>query len=75
MTEVEEHPKRIENVRCVKVGGGEHRFEAPDVGQARHLKVFIAVGYNRPSNVVVGDVGRMIYKSTRSQGLWWFEKY
>jgi len=31
-------------------------------------------GRNCASNVKVGDVGRLIYRSTASEGLWWFEK-
>ncbi|HDY66767.1 MAG TPA: hypothetical protein ENH85_03130 [Candidatus Scalindua sp.] len=75
MSDEKKYPKVIENVRCVGVTNQEHRFKAPDIGQADHLKVFISTGRNRPSNVVKGDTGRIEYRSVPHRGLWWFEKY
>jgi hypothetical protein len=31
-------------------------------------------GFNRASNVKVGDRGKLVYKSTASSGLYWFSK-
>ena len=33
------------------------------------------VGINRAIGVVVGDKGRLVYKTTANSGLWYFEKY
>jgi hypothetical protein len=36
--------------------------------------VITLTGWNRASGVNVGDKGSMEYRSTPSQGLWWFMK-
>lgn len=33
------------------------------------------VGINRAIGVVVGDKGRLVYRRTAGNGLWYFEKY
>lgn len=75
MTSKQKYPKIIKNVRCIEVNKQEHIFEAPDIGQADHLKHFILTGWNRPSNIKTGDLGTMVYKITPNHALWWFEKH
>lgn len=63
--------KIITGVTLVEIGpNGEQLYawgDAPD--QSLYL-----CGYNCASNVKVGDTGRLVYRSTASEGLYWFEK-
>lgn len=63
--------KIITGVTLVEIGpNGEQRYEwGSEPDQSLYL-----CGYNCASNVKVGDTGRLVYRSTASEGLYWFEK-
>ena len=62
----------IENVTLVEVrpGDGAQLYKWGDSFD-EELQL---CAWNRADNVKVGDKGRLVYRSTASQGLYWFEK-
>ncbi len=62
----------IENVTLAEIRPGD--FAQLYKWSERPEDSIWLTGYNRAANVNVGDRGRFVYKSTASQGLWWFEK-
>jgi len=64
--------KIIENVTLIKVRkeDGAQCYTWPNCG----LNNVWLSGYNRASNVKVGDKGRLEYRATKSTGLFWFAK-
>ena len=64
--------KIIAGVTLVEVGpNGEQLYQWGDDPINNSLWL---CGWNCASNVKVGDTGRLVYRSTASHGLYWFEK-
>jgi len=67
---------------CMVIENAIVDFITPSSGQQRVMYTLNErtdytwlVGINRAIGVVVGDKGRLVYKTTTNSGLWYFEKY
>ena len=67
---------------CMVIENAIVDFITPSNGQQRVMYTLNErtdyiwlVGINRAIGVVVGDKGRLVYKTTANSGLWYFEKY
>lgn len=70
----------IENAELVEITLAGQRFKFPFTeGMPTHLKppcnCITLSGWNRATNVQIGDTGRLFYRVGKNYGLYFFEKY
>ena len=63
--------KIIKNVTVAKINSSGTFLEWKETHPTTGNSIWLT-GWNRPRNVFVGMVGTLEYKTTPSNGLWWF---
>ena len=64
----------IKNASLTEIDrAGNMLFEWPEAHKSIGTRLWLC-GWNRPSNIKIGDVGTLEYRVTPSYGLWFFGK-